>query len=225
MALVRVATVRRVRPADVGSLDQPVDEQEHAARAEQRTRRVEVGEWRAFALAGEQRQRGGEREQAHRDVHEEHPPPAWSLRQDPAEEHPRGGAETADRTPRAERGVPVGPLAEGGGEDRQRGWCHHRSADALEHASGDQRALALGKPGCERAGGESDEAGDEHPPTAEQVSEPAAEQEEASVRQQVAARDPLQVLLREMQSMLDRGEGHVRDRGIDHIQKLDATEQ
>jgi hypothetical protein len=60
------------------SLDERVDEQ-HAAGAEQRARRVEVGERRALSLAGEQCERGAERQQAQRDVDEGRPPPPRPL--------------------------------------------------------------------------------------------------------------------------------------------------
>ena len=151
-----------------------------------------------------------------------HPGPSDST---PAEEHSGSGGETADRAPDAERRVAVGPFAERGSEDRQRRRGHHRGADTLEQASSDQHAFALRKPRGERADGKPDQAGEEHPPAPEQVSEPATEQQEASIGQQVAARDPLQVLLGEMQRALDRRERHVRDRGIDHVQKLDTAEQ
>ena len=162
--------------------------------------------------AGEQAQRGADRQDAHRDVDVEHPPPSRSLGQDAAEEHAGRGGETADRTPDAERRVAIGALVERRRQDRQRGRRHHRRADPLEQASGDEHPLAARQARRERARAEHDQAGEEDPPSPEQVGESAAEQQQPPVGQQIAARDPLQVLLREVKRALDRRERDVRDR-------------
>ena len=48
----RSRSFARLAPADVGGLDQRVDEQQHAAGGQERAGRVEVGKRRALALAG-----------------------------------------------------------------------------------------------------------------------------------------------------------------------------
>ena len=66
----------------------------------------------------------------------------------------------------------------------------------------------------------SDQAGHEEPPAAEQVGQPAAEQEHAAEEDRVGGDHPLQALLAEVQVVLDRRQRDVHDRDIEHDHEL-----
>jgi len=153
------------------------------------------------------------------------PAPARPFGQHAAQEDARGGAQAADRTPDAERGVAVPALAEGRREDRERRRRHQRRTEALRKPGADQQPLALRRAGGERTDREEREARCEHAPAAEQVRQSPAQQQEAAVGQQVAARHPLQALLREVQRALDRWKCDVGDRRIHDVEELDGAEQ
>ena len=100
-----------------------------------------TSKWRTSLLgvrfgdqAGRER-RGGDPD---RDVDPEHPLPAEVFGQDAAEQHAGGAAGAGDRAPDPQRFVALGAVAEGGGDDRERGGGEDRGAEALHGAGGDQ---------------------------------------------------------------------------------------
>src|SRR5262249_56572682 len=95
---------------------------------------------------GRQTGREGGRGEAAGDVDEEDPPPAEAL-DDRAADQPGGGRpDPAERAPDPERLVALGPLLEGGGDDRERRRGHDRGPDPLEGTRPDQRLVRPGKP-------------------------------------------------------------------------------
>ena len=97
-----------------------------------------------------------------------------------AEQDARGRAAAGGRAVDAEREVPLAALGEGRHQQRERGRCEQRAAEALQSAEGDERAFRPGEPAEQRAGGEEREPADEQPAAAEQVGEPAAQQQRAA---------------------------------------------
>src|SRR5437762_1735116 len=80
----------------------------------------------------------------------------------------------------AEREVPLAPLAERRGQDRERGRREQRRTEPLQGAEADQRARRPGEAVEERADREQRQPGDEQPPPAEQVGKTAAEEQHAA---------------------------------------------
>ena len=199
-------------------------EHDEPARDEHRARHVEALDARVAALV-EQDRREDEPRHSDRNVDEEDPLPAEQVGQHAAEQHAGDGAERADRTPRAECGVPLLALRERRAEDRECCGRDHRGAEPLQRARADQRGLAPGEPGEERRSREDDQPGDEHAPTADDVGDPPAEQEEASEEERVGAHDPLEALPREPEVGLDGRKGDVHDRDVEHDHELHAEEQ
>ena len=123
--------------------------------------------------------------------------------------------------PRADhREVAFAPFPERGGQDRQGGRREQRSAEALEGAERDQRALRPGEPVEERAHREEHEARDEQAPTTEEIGEPAAQQEHAAEEDGVGGDHPLQAFLAEVEAGLDRRQGDVHDRDVEDDHEL-----
>ena len=179
---------------------------------------------RVAALGQEDR---GERERRDTDrhVHEEDPLPGEEVGQDPAHQDARGGADAADRAPRAERDVAVAPFVERRRQDRERRRRDRRGAEALQRPGGDERRVAPGEAAEERADGEDDEPRHEDAAPAEDVGQAAAEQEEPPEHERVGADDPLQVLLREVEVGLDRRQRDVHDRDVENDHELHHAEQ
>ena len=215
----------RRAPADVWSLDEGVDEQQHPGGDEDGTGEVEVALPAACALAGDQCERADACEEGDGHVEVEDPAPAGPLGEDAAEDDAGGAGEARDGGPGAERDVAVARVREGGRQDRERGRGHHRGADSLGEPGGDEHAVVVGGAGDERGGREQDQAADQDSATADEVGRATAEQEEAAVGEHVAADDPLQALLREAQLVLDRRQSDVDDRDVEEVEELDEQEQ
>ena len=177
---------------------------------------------RALDQQPRREQRGDD---ADRHVDEQHPLPAGPLGQHAAEQHAGRAAGARDRAPDAQRGVALGALLEGGGDDRQRGGRDQRGAEALHGAGDDQPQLALGEAAGQRGDREEDEARDEHAPPAEQVGQAAAEQQEAAEDQGVGVDDPGQVVLGEVEVLADRRQRDVDDRRVEDDDELGGREK
>ena len=78
-----------------------------------------------------------------RHVHPQHPLPAGVLGEHAAEQDARRAAGAGDRAPDAQRLIALGAVAEGRGDDRERGGGEERGAEALHGAGGDQHPLGL----------------------------------------------------------------------------------
>jgi hypothetical protein len=98
-------------------------------------------------------------------------------------------------------------------EDHGRG---ERAADALHEARADQHRLVLRDGAGQRGGGEDGQAGQEHAPLAEQITEPAGKQEQAAEGDQIGVDHPREAALGEAQVALDRRERDVHDRRVEH---------
>jgi hypothetical protein len=214
-----------VSPAGVGRLDDRVDEQGKRAGDRERPSRVVAPlRRRRPALAKEERR---EREGGHADgdVDEEDPLPAEAVDNRAADQPSRGRPDPAQSPPDPERLVALGPLLEGGRDDRECARGHDRRPDALEGTRADQRVVRPGEPAEERCGSEDDEPDHEHAPAAEQVGCPPAEQEETGEGEGVGAHHPLQPLRRESELVLDRGERDGDDRRIEDDHEEGAAEE
>jgi hypothetical protein len=180
----------RRAPTDVDRVDHRVDEQREAGGNRHGAGNVKA--FRAvFGMAleqhpGSQCRRGD----TDRDVHEQHPAPAQSAREDAAQQNARGAAGARDGAPDAECTVALRTFRERGRDDRQRGRRDDRGAEALDRTGGQQPCLGLSKPAAERGEREHDQADHEHAPAPEQVGEPPAEQQEASKGERVRVHDP-----------------------------------
>jgi hypothetical protein len=174
------ASVRTEPQPLVGRLDERVDEREHPRGHEHGAARVEARARAPRALARDQPDGARQHDQADRQVHEHHPAPAGSLRQDAAEEHAGGGCQPGHPAPDAERLVAVRPVRERGGEQRQRGGEHQRRAGALEQAGAHQHLRAPREPAGQRGEHEERRAGEQDAAAAEQVARAPAEQHEAA---------------------------------------------
>ena len=97
-----------------------------------------------------------------------------------------------------------------------------RGAGALEDAGHEQDLLVRGEAAEERGRAEEDDAEDEHPAAAEQVTEPAAEHEQTAEGQGVCRDDPLASRVGEAEVGLDVGQGDVNDRAVEDDHELGA---
>ena len=130
-----------------------------------------------------------EREQPHRDVHEEHQPPARGRDQQAAERRADARGQRRDRRPQRDRVHALALLA-GLEHDRQRAGHQRRRARRLDDAGGDQqvqRRRHRAQRGGER---EQQQGSGEHPPAAEQVRELAAADEERREHDVVGVQHP-----------------------------------
>ena len=152
------------------------------------------------------------RDHAERHVDEEDPAPVQVLADQAADDRAERQAERPDRPPDADRGRPLAGVGERRGDDREARGHHQRRAEALHRPRRDQHVGAAGQARRQRGEREDDQAGQEHPASAEDVRDPAADQQQAAEHEQVAAHDPLKPADRQVQAALDR-----RERDVDHV--------
>jgi hypothetical protein len=207
-------------PADVDGVDHRIDEQRESRRDAHGTGDVEALGAALGATLQEQSRGERRRNQADRDVDEQHPAPGQAAREDPAEQHAGRAAGARDGAPDAERAVALGAFGERGRDDRKRRRRDDRRAESLDCARDDQPRLRLGQATGQRSEREHDQPDHEHAPAAEQVGETPAEQKEAAEREGVGVHDPREVVAREVQVGADRGERDVDDRRVDHDHEL-----
>ena len=185
-----------------------VDERGHAERRGDRAGEVEAA---GLALGGRQvARREPDERHADRHVDEQAPAPRRPRREHAAEDEPDAAAAGGDRAVGGERAQALAALAERDRQQGERGRRGDRGADALHRAGGEQPALGLREAAGQRGEGEDRDAGDEHPPAAEDVAGAGAEQQQAAERQRVGVLHPRQARGREVQRALD-----VRQRGDD----------
>jgi hypothetical protein len=197
-----------------------VDEQHDAGGHRGRTDHVEVAVvLLAAALIEHERSCGDDRD-PHGHVDEKDPRPSQVRGQKAAQEHAGGTAATRGRAPDAECAVALGALGERGHQDRQRCGREQRTAQALERAEADQRALGPRNSAQEGADREQGQADHEQAPAAEDVRQPPAQEQGAAEQDRVRADDPLQVVLGEVEVALDRRQRDVHDRDVEHDHEL-----
>ena len=160
-----------------------------------------------------------------RDVDEEDPFPGEEVGEDAAEEHAGRRSEAADRSPGAQRDVPLTPFLEGPDEDRQGGGRDGRGAETLQCAEGNERLVAPREAAQERTKGEDDRAHQEDAPAAEEVGRTPSEQQESAEDQGVGTDHPLEVLLREPEVDLDRRQRDIHDRDVEDDHELHREDQ
>ena len=135
----------------------------------------------------------GHHRRRHRQVDEEHQPPAVWHRADqqPAEERARRGGHAAKTGPGADRG-PAVVLGEGRLQDGQAARGQQRPADALQGPRRDEHRDVRGQPAQQRRDREPDGADHEHLPPPVAVPERPAEQQQPGQGQRVGVHHPLQ---------------------------------
>jgi hypothetical protein len=94
------------------------------------------------------------------------------------------------------------------------------SDSAVHRPGGQQPGLGGGEAAEQRGQRKHDDAGDEDPAPAEDVTGPAAEQQQAAERQRVGVHHPLEPGAREAERVLDVWQRHVHDRGVQHHHEL-----
>ena len=179
--------------------------------------------WRSGVLLARVRhpfQGGGDDHDADRHVDEEDPFPGEAFDQEAAEQQADRAAAGRDPGPDRERFGPRGTLAEGGGDDRERGGREHRATESLDRAADDQLRLRGGEAVGQRGDREEGDAGEEQRAAPEQVGGAPAEQQEAAEEQRVGVDHPGQRAVGEAEVVLDGGQGHVHDRRVEDDHEL-----
>ncbi len=152
---------------------------------------------------------------AHGDVDEEDPAPADVLGEQAAEERADRERERRDPRPDPDRRSAL-PRREGRGDDRERRRVHQRRADPPRGARGNQGRRVASEAAPERRGSEDDQAGNEDPPTPEQVGELAAAEQQDTEGERVRIEDPLQLGRAHAEVLLDRRQRHGHNRVVQH---------
>jgi hypothetical protein len=142
--------------------------------------------------------------------------PAEGAGEQAAEQHADAAAAGAHEAVDAHRLRPLGRLGEQIHDQRQRDRRHHRAAEPLHCARGDQPGLALRQPARQRRQREQRDAEQEQLAVPVQIAEPSAEQQKAAEREHVGVDHPDQRGLGELQIRSDRRQRDVHDRGVEH---------
>ena len=204
----RGPAVHRSLDHGVGDRDQPGDAQHGADRVHPRRVLGAAGRHEAAAQP--------ERQDDHRQVHQEDRAPREVVEQQSAGARPDRDAEARhagpdpDRLRAADRVV-----TEDVGQDRQRRRHHERGAGAHERARRDQLACAARQRGETRRRPEDDQAGAQRTVPAVAVSRGAGDEQQAGEGERVPVDDPLQVRARRIEFTRERWKRRVDDRGVD----------
>ena len=215
----------RRAPADGRGPDQRVDERRKPGRHGHGAGEVKAPARELTPALGDQHRGQERRGDPDGNVYEQHRAPAQRAGQHATEEDAGGGARAGDRTPDRERPVALGPLTEGGGDERERRRSHERRAEPLDRAGGDQPRGALREAAGERGEREHPEADREHASAAEEVGDPPAEEQEAAEGQNVGVDHPGEVGQGEVKAAPDRGQRDVDDRRVEHDDELGHRQQ
>ena len=197
------ARIGGIGPAAVVAVDHAPHDPQQARAGEAEARDVEAALGPVGLLEPQVGKDG--RDDADRDVEQEDPVPAQPLGDGATHERADRDREPGDPAPRAER---EGPSLRGnrGRQDRQAERRDDRATDALDGPGEDQDLAVRGEGGRERSGGEHDEADDEHPATAEAVTERGAGEQQHRERQRVGVDHPLELLERGAKVLADHGQ-------------------
>ena len=154
------------------------------------------------ALVREEEDRPDDRRPGEHQVDVQAPAPVEVFGQQAAEQEADEAAGTGDGPVHAERLTPLLRVAEGGGQQGQRGRGQQSGEGSLARPGGDQHG-EVDRGATDRGGhGEADEAGEERHLAAEEVAEAAAEQQQAAEGERVGGDDPLPVDVAEVQGVL-----------------------
>ena len=174
---------------------------------------------------------GGDRQcRCDRQIDVEDHPPVGELGEETADEDADRGARASDCSPGGERLRPLVPV-ERRHDDRKRCRREHCCTEALARAGCEQSGRRARRGRRERRCGEDAEAGQEHPPTPEQVGGAAAEEEQASEDERVAGDRPADAGARELKVFREARQRDVHGRdveddhqlGDEHDEQEDAT--
>jgi hypothetical protein len=205
---------QRRPPARRPALDQAQREQRQRQHAEHLAGRIKSG---VGALAGFRQVAVAQphRQQAHRQVDDEHDAPVGDRHQHAAEDRPRGRGDPGDRPPRADRPRPLGDVRVGRPQQRQRAGDHQGSADPLRDACADQRS-DRGRHGARgRCGREQRQARVEHLAGADEVADRSRRQQQAGEHDRVGVDHPLQAADAAAEVSGDRRQRYVHDRRVE----------
>ena len=207
------ASVPGSRPAVRGRAHEAVDDGGHPERGRDGSGEIEVAG--APLGLGQEARREPHHGQPDGHVDEEAPAPREQVGQQAAEHQADAAAATCDGAVVGDGARALAALAERRRQQRERGRCGDRGADALHGARG-QQPLGRGRQAArEGGGGEESDAGHEHAPAAEDVAGPRAQQQQAAERQRVGVLHPREGRGREVQRRLDLGQGRDHDRDVE----------
>ena len=177
------------RPAGGLTLCDREDDGAEARRREHGSAEVEPSPARLLRIGGHDLHGGDRQCRCDRQIDVEDHPPVAELGEETADEDADRGARASDCSPGGERFRPLVPL-ERRHDDRERCRREHRCTESLARAGCEQGGRRARHGRRERRRGEDAEAGQEHPPTPEQIGGAAAEEEQASEDERVAGDRP-----------------------------------
>jgi hypothetical protein len=137
------------------------------------------------------------------------------LREQAADERSDRQRHGGDAGPDPDR-HPALTRREGGGDDREGGRVHERSAGALYDSCADQKLTAPGQTADERGEREDREACDEDQPAAEEVGELSTGEHQRGERERISGHDPLELGESDVEVGGDRRQRHVDHRVVEH---------
>ena len=163
-------------------------------------------------------------DRADRQVDPEHRAPVDQLDERTADDRAERHRDADDAAPDADRAGPLHPTGEHLRDDRHRDGVHHRAADRLQEARGDQR-LDVGRQAAQQRCQREDRQPDlERAPAAEPVAGGAGQHQQRRQHQGVDVDDPLQLRRRRAEVGADVGNGDVDDRRVHrHDQQAQAA--
>ena len=217
---------RRARnPAGGLGVDEGVDQGHQAAGDGDGAGDVDPPRGGRCPALGHEAQREQQGRGADREVDEEHPLPGGKLGEDPTQQQTDRAAADGDRAPDPQGPGPVPALGEGGGQHREGGRRHQRTAQALQGTSRHQLGRRPGEAVEQRGCREERDADHEEPAPAEEITGASAEQEKPAEGQRVGIDHPLEVPGGEVEAALDRGQRHIHDGRVqDHHELGEADD-
>ena len=157
-----------------------------------------------------------QRDDAHRDVDVEDPPPARVIDDEAAQRRTdRRGEDHRQAVHREAH--PALPGLEGVGQDALLARGQPASADPLQHPEEDQRMEVGREPAQGAAEGEEDHAGHVEALAAHPAGDPGADRQHHGVGDQVRGQHPGRLVLARGEPAGDVGERHVGDGGVQHL--------
>ncbi|SQA22366.1 Uncharacterised protein [Streptomyces griseus] len=165
------------------------DDAEHPRRGGQRAQHVP----RAVVAAARLGEQPAAQRQDHghqRDVDQEDRAPPEVLDQEAADDRPGGGSDRGDRGPHADGERPLPAVGEDLAQDRQRGGHDHRAADTEQGPGRDEDGRGVGGRGERGGDAEQRVPEQEHPASADPVTQCAEEDEQRGADEGVGVDDP-----------------------------------
>ena len=164
-----------------------------------------------------------ENDNAERNIHEHHRPPAQHVGQRATKQHAQRTAGSGRHPPHRKRSGPRARLGVRRCEKTQRPRRQQRRPNTLDRPRRQQHASVGRHPAGETRRREDEPADQIHALAAEMIAQPSAEQDQPAQGQQVGVDDPLKVARTEMQSAPHCRQRHVHDRRVQHDHELTET--